>query len=107
MEAFLQNHRTTPDKRSKLALYYKLKIDLLVEESRETALDCYMKSAMEYMKLSLQSKAFEPLSVARLREGRNYDRFADNYAKRGGWTPKLSKINNPFQTAYTTYKWRY
>ncbi|GAC43288.1 helix-turn-helix domain-containing protein [Paenibacillus popilliae] len=62
MEAFLQDHRTTPDKRSKLALYYKLKGDLLAQENIEEALDCYIKSAMEYMNLSLQSKAFETFS---------------------------------------------
>lgn len=42
----------------------------------------------------------------RLREG-DYDETANNHKNNGGWTPKLSKINNPFKTAYTTYKWRY
>ncbi|MFA8439218.1 hypothetical protein [Pueribacillus sp. YX66] len=42
----------------------------------------------------------------RLREG-NFDKSANNYAKRGGWTAKLSKVNNPLKTAYTTYSWRY
>lgn len=42
----------------------------------------------------------------RLREG-NYDKSANNYKNKGGWTDKLSKINNPLKTAYTTYSWRY
>ncbi len=42
----------------------------------------------------------------RLREG-DYDKSANNYKNKGGWTPKLEKVNNPLHTAYTTYKWRY
>lgn len=44
--------------------------------------------------------------TVRLREG-NYDKSANNYKNKGGWTPKLSKVNNPFQIARTTYNWRY
>ena len=61
MEISLQNNCTTPDKRSKLALFYKLKGDLLLDENIEEAFDCYMKSALEYMKISLHGKAFEML----------------------------------------------
>lgn len=42
----------------------------------------------------------------RLKEG-NYDKSANNYKNKGGWTPKLSKVNNPLEVAYTTYIWRY
>lgn len=42
----------------------------------------------------------------RLREG-SYDKSANNYQQKGGWTDKLSKVNNPLDTAYTTYSWRY
>ncbi|KAA0747141.1 hypothetical protein DN389_07370 [Bacillus sp. AY3-1] len=41
-----------------------------------------------------------------LKEG-SFNESANNYAKRGGWTKKLSKVNNPFNTAYTNYSWRY
>jgi hypothetical protein len=52
-----------------------------------------------------RSKVVTGCSV-RLREG-NYNKTANNYAQKGGWTARLSKVNNPFNTAYTTYSWRY
>lgn len=41
-----------------------------------------------------------------LKEG-NFSDSADNYANKGGWTRELSKWNDPFETAYTNYSWRY
>ncbi|WP_232306041.1 hypothetical protein [Pontibacillus litoralis] len=42
----------------------------------------------------------------RLKEGK-FNKAANNYKKKGGWTKKLSKFNNPFQKAKTSYSWRY
>lgn len=49
---------------------------------------------------------FNLLGKVRLKEG-NYDKSANNYKNKGGWTPKLSKVNNPLEVAYTIYSWRY
>lgn len=42
----------------------------------------------------------------RLKEGK-FDKTANNYKKKGDWTKKLSKYNNPFKKSSTTYRWRY
>lgn len=42
----------------------------------------------------------------RLKEGK-YNKTANNYKNKGGWTAKLSKFNTPLVTAKTTYSWRY
>ena len=49
---------------------------------------------------------FNLLGKVRLKEG-NYDKSANNYKNKSGWTPKLSKVNNPLEVAYTIYSWRY
>ncbi|MCY9707345.1 hypothetical protein M5X00_05470 [Paenibacillus alvei] len=63
MTRSIEDYRTTPDKRSKLAHYYKLKGDLLQKENIEEAFDSYIQSALEYKKISLDRKAYEVLGL--------------------------------------------
>ncbi|WII40077.1 helix-turn-helix domain-containing protein [Paenibacillus thiaminolyticus] len=58
----LQDIRTTPDKRAKLADFYQLAGNILLEQSAERAFDYYLKSFDEYLKIGLYEKAFESIT---------------------------------------------
>ncbi|MGG0815423.1 hypothetical protein ABE142_22555 [Paenibacillus alvei] len=63
MTRSIEDYRTTPDKRTKLAHYYMLKGDSLQKENIEEAFDSYIQSALEYKKISLDRKAYEVLGL--------------------------------------------
>nr|WP_272595643.1 helix-turn-helix transcriptional regulator [Paenibacillus apiarius] len=64
MENSLQDTRTTPDKRAKLAYFYQLVGNVLLEEdSVDRAFDYYLKSVVEYMRIGLYDNAFESITL--------------------------------------------
>ncbi|UHA72665.1 helix-turn-helix transcriptional regulator [Paenibacillus sp. 481] len=64
MKMSLQDIYTTPEKRAKLAYYYRLKGDLLLaDKDFKHALDCYKMSTIEYAGISHFGKAFDGISL--------------------------------------------